>query len=631
MYFFASQIQMTLKTLIESTSLTKYYGEMPLFEDISFSITEGQKVALIARNGTGKSTLLNILSSRESADAGSVLLHPGITIGYLTQEPEFEDEHTILEAIFRVDNPLAKTVKAYEQALLSEDTKLLQFAMDEMERNKAWDYEVRAKQILTNLKITRFKQKIKELSGGQKKRLALAAVLISEPELLIFDEPTNHLDLDMIEWLEDYLKRAKCTLFMVTHDRYFLDRVCNEIVELENNTIFTYKGNYSYFLEKRDERMELRRLEVEKAKNLLRKEEEWMRRMPKARSTKAKYRIDKFYDLKDTASQNLRDQSVQFNVGTSRLGTKILEMKNVSKSFDELVLLKDFNYKFNRLEKVGVVGENGTGKSTFVNILTGNLAPDSGTLDQGETVSYGYFRQDGLNVDESKKVLEVITDISEKITMGGGHEITPMQYLNHFMFPPAMHNVLVSKLSGGEKRRLYLMTVLMKNPNFLILDEPTNDLDILTLDILEDYLADFQGCLIVVSHDRYFMDRIVDHLFVFQGDGLIKDFPGNYTQYRTQQVAQEKAEKKREKVTSAPRIKETNATKQKLTFKEKREFEQIEQEISKLEEEKSDIEDFLNSGSTDSEELTEKSIRIQKIMDLLEEKEMRWLELSELA
>ncbi len=604
---------------------------MPLFEDISFTISEGQKVALIARNGTGKSTLLNILCNRDGADSGEVKIHPETSMGYLTQEPEFDEENTVLEAVFLNDNPLAQTVSNYERALLQADSAELQKAMDDMEQKKAWDYELRAKQILTNLKITRFDQPVKELSGGQKKRLALATVLISEPDMLIFDEPTNHLDLDMVEWLEDYLKRAKSTLLMVTHDRYFLDRVCNEIIELEDNTIFTYKGNYTYFLEKREERHELLRLEVEKAKNQLRKEQEWMRRMPKARSTKAKYRIDNFYSLKERASQNLQDKTVRLNAISTRLGTKILELDKVSKAYGDLVLLDQFTYKFNRFEKVGIVGENGTGKSTFLNILTESIQPDSGTIDKGETVNYGYFRQDGLVVDESKKVIDVITDIAEKITLGDGNTITPMQYLNHFMFPPAMHGVFVSKLSGGEKRRLYLMTVLMQNPNFLILDEPTNDLDILTLDLLEEYLGNFSGCLIVVSHDRYFVDSIVDHLFVFKGNGDVKDFPGTYTQYRNYINKLRQEEKKKEKPEALVKEKPKQTGKRKLSFNEKREFEQLEEEISNLEEEKSALESALNSGALDSEELTEKSIRIQEIMDILEEKEMRWLELSELA
>jgi ABC transport system ATP-binding/permease protein len=521
--------------LIEVKDLSKYWGEILLFETINFTLEDNSRMALIARNGTGKTSLLNILTGLDIADEGSVNVMPEVTIGYLKQDIEFDPDLTVVDTLFDVKNKIAAIVREYEEAIESNDPDTIQKAIDAMDVAEAWDYEVRIKQVLTKLKIPRFDQKVGQLSGGQKKRLALAVILISEPNLMILDEPTNHLDLDMIEWLEEYLQRMSAALFMVTHDRYFLDRVCNQIIELEDQTIYTYQGNYSYFLKKREERIEVMKAEVEKAQNLLRTEQDWMNRMPKARSHKAKYRIDNYYNLKEKASQRFSENEVDIRVKSSRMGKKVIELKHISKSFGDVKILEDFSYTFSRFEKLGIVGENGTGKSTFLNILTGALRADSGSIDTGETINIGYFRQDGMTFSADKKVLEVITDISENIELGDGFKVTPAQYLNHFLFPNSMHHTLVSKLSGGEKRRLYLMTVLIKNPNFLILDEPTNDLDIMTLGILESYLLEFQGSLIVVSHDRYFMDSVVDHLFIFEGQTVIKDYPGNYTEYRQKQ------------------------------------------------------------------------------------------------
>ncbi len=613
-------------------NLTHHWGDIRLFDNLNFGISEGQKVGLIARNGTGKTTLLNILASKLIADEGDVTYRKDIRVGYLSQLPELNDQNTVLEEIFSSDNPEVVAIKAYEEALSSGNQTELGNLIEELDKLNAWDYESRIKQILSQLKITNFDQPIHQLSGGQQKRVALANILINEPDFLILDEPTNHLDLEMIEWLEDYLKRSKATLMMVTHDRYFLDRVCNEIYELADRTLYYYKGNYNYFLEKREERILTQNAQIEKAKNLLKKEQDWMNRMPQARATKAKYRIDAFHELKQKANSGTTEQSMNLDIKATRLGKKIINFHSVSKSFDDLKIMDDFNYKFAQGEKVGIIGKNGTGKSTFLNILTGKLSPDSGEIEQGETVVTGFYRQDGMQIDDNKKVIDVISEISEHITLGSGNSMSPAQFLRHFLFTNEMHHVLVEKLSGGEKKRLYLMTVLMNNPNFLILDEPTNDLDIFTLNLLEEYLQNFSGCVIIVSHDRYFMDKIVDHMFVFEGNGVIKDFPGNYSIYSDHQKKEEKKARKLEKEKKEPA--KTQAPKEKprkLSFKEKKEMEQLETEMDALNTEKSDIENELNSGITDTSLLTEKSKRLSEIMDLLDEKEMRWLELSEIG
>ncbi|MGQ1784082.1 MULTISPECIES: ABC-F family ATP-binding cassette domain-containing protein [unclassified Saccharicrinis] len=612
-------------------NLTHHWGDIRLFDNLTFGVSEGQKIGLIARNGTGKTTLLNILAHVLPNESGQVTYRKGISVGYLPQIPVLNDGHSVIEEIFASDNPQVLAIKAYEKALADENHEELGKLIEELDKLGAWDFESRIKQILTELKITNFDQQISQLSGGQKKRVALANLLINEPQFIILDEPTNHLDLEMIEWLETYLERSKCTLMMVTHDRYFLDRVCNEIIELADQTLYTYKGNYPFFLEKREERIQSHNAQVEKAKNLLKTEQEWMNRMPQARATKAKYRIDAFHDLKKKAHSGMQEQSMNLDIQSARLGKKIIECHNVSKAFDDLKILDDFNYKFAQGEKVGIIGKNGTGKTTFLNTITGALEPDSGYLETGETVVVGYYRQSGMNIDPTKRVLDVISDISEHITLGSGNSMSPAQFLRHFMFGNEMHHVLVDKLSGGEKKRLYLMTVLMTNPNFLILDEPTNDLDIFTLNLLEEYLQNFKGCVVIVSHDRYFMDKIVDHLFIFEGQGVIKDFPGNYSIYHDHKIELEKESKKVEKIKKEPSKPAPAKEKpKKLSFKEKMEMEQLEQDMETLNNEKADIEEALNSGTLDAEMLTEKSKRISEVINLLDEKEMRWLELSEI-
>ncbi len=613
-------------------NLTHHWGDIQLFNDLTFGVSEGQKIGLIARNGTGKTTLLNILAHVLPAEDGQVTYRKGISIGYLPQIPSLNDKNTVIEEIFASDNPQVIAIKAYEKALTDENHEELGHLIEELDKLNAWDFESRIKQILTELKITNFDQQINQLSGGQKKRVALANILINEPQFLILDEPTNHLDLEMIEWLEAYLDRSKCTLMMVTHDRYFLDRVCNEIIELADQAIYHYKGNYQLFLEKREERIQTHNAQIEKAKNLLKKEQDWMNKMPQARATKAKYRIDAFHDLKKKANGGIVDQNINLDIQSARLGKKIIECHNVNKAFDDLKILDDFNYKFAQGEKVGIIGKNGTGKTTFLNTITGALPPDSGYLETGETVVVGYYRQSGMNIDSSKRLLDVISDISEHITLGSGNSMSPAQFLRHFLFTNEMHHVLVDKLSGGEKKRLYLMTILMTNPNFLILDEPTNDLDIFTLNLLEEYLQNFKGCVVIVSHDRYFMDKIVDHLFIFEGQGIIKDFPGNYTIYHDHKLEEEKQLKKVEKAQKEPAkpapVKEKP---RKLTFKEKKEMEQLEQDLENLNSEKENIEAELNSGTLDTQALTDKAKRLNVIMELLDEKEMQWLELSEVG
>ncbi len=590
---------------LDVQNLTKSFGAQVLFKDISFSIAEGQHVGLVAQNGTGKSTLLSILTGKEGYDSGSIIYRNDLRVGMLEQSPHFDPEESVLDACFNHEGNPERLLKA--------------------------------KQILTMLKLYDLDQPMGQLSGGQQKRVALANVLILEPDFLILDEPTNHLDLEMIEWLEGYLSRGNKTIFMVTHDRYFLDNVCNTILELDNNTIYTYRGNYSYYLEKRQERIDNTRAEIARANNLYRTELEWMRRMPQARGHKARYREEAFYELEAKAKQRIEERQVRLKSSSVYIGSKIFECQYVSKRFDDKIILNDFYYNFSRFEKMGIVGNNGTGKSTFVKMLLGEVAPDSGKFDIGETVRFGYFSQEGLKFRDDQKVIDIITDIADYIDLGGGKNMTASQFLNYFLFSPEQQHNYVYKLSGGEKRKLYLCTVLMKNPNFLVLDEPTNDLDIQTLQILEEYLQDFPGCVIVVSHDRYFMDKVVDHLLVFKGEGEIQDFPGNYTQFRDYQKMKSKEEEQQKPTkNSSPTANEQkkdyrNNTKRKMSFKEKREYEQLSDKIAQLEEEKQQLEEELCSGNLSVDELTEKSKRLPILKEELDELELRWLELAELA
>lgn len=602
---------------LDVQNLTKRFGAEVLFDKISFSIAEGQKVGLVARNGTGKSTLMSVLMDKEGHESGDIIYRRDLKVGYLEQSPKFDPEESVLEACFNHEDDPEKVLKA--------------------------------KQILTQLHITNMDQPMGQLSGGQQKRVALANVLIDEPDFLMLDEPTNHLDLEMIEWLEGYLNRGNKTIFMVTHDRFFLDKVCNTILELDDKTIYTYRGNYAYYLEKRQERMDNLRAEIQHSKNLYRRELDWMRRQPQARGHKAKYREDAFYELEKVAKQRIEDRQVRLKASTVYIGSKIFECQYVSKAFDDRgkkkVILDNFYYNFARFEKMGIVGNNGTGKSTFIKMLLGEVQPDSGKFDIGETVRFGYFSQEGLKFREDQKVIDVITEIADYIDLGNGKHMTVSQFLQFFLFTPEEQHNYVYKLSGGEKRKLYLCTVLMRNPNFLVLDEPTNDLDIQTLQVLEEYLQDFAGCVIVVSHDRYFMDKVVDHLLVFKGEGEIQDFPGNYTQYRDWSRLQEKDEAEKAAATAKSAGNNNTAAndgagtakrdanfenKRKMSYKEKREYEQLTQEIEKLTDEQKKLEEALCSGTLSVEELTEKSKRLPEIKDELDEKEMRWLELSEM-
>lgn len=619
---------------LQIEGLSKRFGDLELFSGISFTVEERKRIGLIARNGKGKSTLLKIVAGDEPADDGKITLRNGLRVGYLEQEPDFDGNLTVIEACLQRNSEKAQLIARYEQAMQAGDTAALQPLMEEMDRLDAWDYEHRAKQVLDKLKITRFNQPVRELSGGQKKRIALAAVLIEQPDLMILDEPTNHLDMAMVEWLEEYLSRLSGSLLMVTHDRYFLDNVCNEIIEIDDNTIYRYKGNYSYFLQRREERLQNKAAETARARNLLRKELDWMRRQPQARAHKAKYRIDAFYKLEEKAAAMRDDSKVSLEVKAQYIGNKIFVMKALSKAFPGKVITKDFYYTFARYEKLGIVGNNGTGKSTFIKMLLGKVPQDSGTIEVGETVKWGYYSQDGLAFNEQMKVIDVVKNIAEVIPVGN-KMYTASQFLQHFLFAPEKQYSYVYKLCGGEKRRLYLCTVLMSNPNFLVLDEPTNDLDIETLQVLEEYLSEFKGCVIVVSHDRYFMDKVVDHIFVFNGDGDIKDFPGNYTEYRDwrdeeRATAAKEAAAQAAKTTPAKQSHRTEE-KRKLTFKEKREYEALETEIFQLEEEKAAIEEAMSSGTLSTADLLEKSARIQQVLELIDEKTMRWLELSEYA
>ena len=615
---------------LQVENLTKSFGDLVLFDKISFGIAQGQRIGLIAKNGSGKTTLLNILAGKEGYDEGTITFRRDLRVGYLEQAPSYPAGLTVLEACFHHGNSTVELIKEYEECMETPGNPGLEELLGRMEHEKAWDYERKAKQILSQLKIRDFNQKVEHLSGGQLKRVALANVLITEPDLLILDEPTNHLDLDMTEWLEEYLNRGNLSLLMVTHDRYFLDRVCSEIIEIDNRQLYSYKGNYSYYLEKRQERIDATNAEIARANNLYRTELEWMRRMPQARGHKARYREEAFYDLEKVAKQRTYDSNVKLDVKASYIGSKIFEADHLCKSFGSLKILDDFSYIFARYEKMGIVGNNGTGKSTFIKILMGLEKVDSGTLDIGETVRFGYYSQDGLQFDEQMKVIDVITAIAEVIELGNGKRLTASQFLQHFLFTPETQHSYVYKLSGGERRRLYLCTVLMKNPNFLVLDEPTNDLDIVTLQVLEEYLKNFKGCVIVVSHDRYFMDKVVDHLLVFKGQGDIRDFPGNYSDYRDWKLAraehEKEAAKPKEEKTQRVRLND----KRRLTFKERKEMEQLETEIATLEDEKKSIEEALCSGTLSVDELTEKSKRLPLLNDELDEKSMRWLELSEI-
>ncbi len=635
--------------LLSVEGLSKSYGEKQLFKDLTFGIAQGEKVALVARNGTGKSTLLRILCSKDTADIGRVVFRKDLRISFLDQNPSFNEELSIIDAVLLAENEITLAIKRYEKVIDEQtdemdeaQSKELEQAMAQMDKTNAWAYEVRVKQVLDKLGLIKLNQQLKTLSGGQKKRVALAKVLIEEPDLLIMDEPTNHLDVDMIEWLEEYLENKDLSLFLVTHDRYFLDNVCNKIIELDNQKLYTYQGNYSYFLEKKSEREFNSAREVDKAQNLMRKELEWIRRMPKARGTKSKSRVDAFYDLKEKATEKRQINDMELNVKMSRIGGKVIEMKKVYKSYDDFKILKGFDYTFKTGERIGIVGKNGIGKTTFLNLITGKEEPDSGKINVGETIVFGYYSQAGLTLKEDKRVIEVVKDnIAEVISLGDGSKVSASQFLTLFQFPPEMQYTYVSKLSGGEKRRLFLLTVLVKNPNFLILDEPTNDLDLLTLQTLEEFLIHFKGCLVVVSHDRYFMDKLVDHLFVFEGDGEVKDFSGNYREWREQVTEDELALKKKqkqllsdqknEKLTEESNSINSNQAKlKKKSFKEKYEFEQLQIEIANLEKEKQDLNEKLAASNGSHEEIMAWSKRIGEVALAIDEKELRWLALSEM-
>lgn len=630
--------------LLDIQHLTKRFGALELFTDISFSVAEGQKVGLIAHNGAGKSTLLSILAGHEDYEEGNIVMRRDAHIAILEQQPVFDPETTVIDACFNRAGELSALISKYEQCLATPGNPGLNELIEEMERHQAWDFELRAKQILSKLQIPDYTQRVSELSGGQLKRVALANVLLADADLLVLDEPTNHLDLDMIEWLESYLQRTTKALLMVTHDRYFLDNVCENILELDDMGLYTYTGNYEYYLEKREQRISATNANIARANNLYRKELDWMRRMPCARGTKARYRKEAFYELEKRAKQRREERVARLEVKSGYIGSKIFEAEYVSKSFSardnkgnqtEKVILKDFYYNFSRYEKMGIVGANGTGKSTFIKLLLGLQKPDSGRFVVGETVRFGYFSQDGIQFDEQDKVIDAVRKHAEFIDLGGGRHLTAMQFLGHFLFPPSRQQDYIYKLSGGEKRRLQLCTVLMKNPNFLVLDEPTNDLDIATLQILEEYLQDFKGCVIVVSHDRYFMDKVVDHLLVFKGEGEIDDFPGNYSEYRewkSLREQEEQQERELHKKESATTKQNTwgGEKKRNLSFKEKQEMQQLEADIEKLEAEKAEIESALCSGTLSVDDLTEKSKRLPVLSEELDTKSMRWLELSEI-
>ena len=610
-------------------NISKSYGELSLFENLSFSIHKDQKIAFVAKNGTGKTTILNILSGKDTPDSGQIIYRKDLRTTFLSQEPVLDQSLTVEETILKSDNPILNVIKTYHQALEnSEDSKLYQTAFDDMERYQAWDYETQYTQILFKLKLVDLDQKVSELSGGQQKRLALANTLLSKPDLLILDEPTNHLDLEMIEWLEAFFAKENITLFMVTHDRYFLERVCSEIIELDEGCIYNYKGNYSYYLEKKEERIEREAIETNKSKQLFKKELGWMRRQPKARTTKSKSRIDDFYEIKERASKRRNDHEIQLEINMERLGSKILEIYKVSKAFDEKLILDKFEYVFQRGERIGIIGKNGTGKSTFLNMITGGLQPDSGKIIQGETIKFGYYTQDGIKAKPMQKVIDVVRDYGNYIPLMKGKQISAQQLLERFLFSRKKQYDFVEKLSGGERKRLYLCTVLIQNPNFLILDEPTNDLDIVTLNVLENFLLDFPGCLLVVSHDRYFMDKIVDHLFVFRGEGMVEDFPGNYSDFRTYEDSTSVSSEPKKIATTNKEI-TPKQSQTKLSFNEQKELKNLESKLKSLEFDKKEIESqfLVEDISIDTIEML--STNLKKVLQVIEDKELRWLELNE--
>ena len=617
-----------MASYLQIENLTKSYGDRILFDTITFGVNEGDKIGVIAKNGTGKSTLLKIISGEESADDGKITFRNDLRVGILDQMPEFSTDATVLDSCLLDNSKTAQIIAKYEHALKNGDSNEINQAISLMDNANAWDYEDKLKQLLTQLKIHDLTAKIGTLSGGQRKRVAIARLILENPDLIILDEPTNHLDIEIIEWLENYLTRSRVTLLMVTHDRYFLDRICNKIIEIDNKQIYTYEGNYDYYLRRRKERIEAMATELAKVKNTLRREQEWMSRQPQARAGKAKYRIDSFYDLKKRSQVDLFERNVNLEVRSSYIGSKIFEAEAISKKFGDKVILDDFTYTFTRYEKLGIIGNNGAGKSTFIKMLQGIVPADSGDWNVGETVRFGYYSQDGIEFDENKKVIDAITEIAEDVVINGDVHYSPMQFLNHFLFTPADQQKYIHTLSGGERCRLHLAAVLMRSPNFLILDEPTNDLDIVTLGILEEYLCNFKGCVIVISHDRYFLDNIVDHLFVFEGNGIVKDFPGNYSDYRKwrEEFIKEnkEIEKPKEKVIEKPKT-ERQA---KMTFKERKEFEQLTIEIEQLTAEKDSLDTLFNSGE-EILDIIEKSARYNELKEILDEKEMRWLELSE--
>ena len=627
-------MQTMAASYLQIENLTKSYGDRLLFGDVTFGVYEGDKIGIIAKNGTGKSTLLNIIAGREVPDSGNVIFRNNLRVGILEQTPKFTSGTNVIEACLRDDTPTCKAIARYEEALSSGDEQSITEAIHLMDSTGSWEYEDRVKQLLSQLGLTDLTAITDHMSGGQSKRLALARVILSEPELIILDEPTNHLDIQIIEWLEEYLQRSRVTLLMVTHDRYFLDRVTNKIIEIDNERIFTYNGNYDYYLRRRQERIEAMEAEMAKIKNTLRKETEWMRRQPQARAGKAQYRIDAYHALnhrkQELHSANTQKDSVELNVKSSYIGSKIFEAEHISKSFGDKVILKDFSYTFARYERVGIIGPNGAGKSTFIKMLQGIISPDAGVWNVGETVKFGYYSQDGIQLPHGKRVIDAITDIAEEIVVNGDTHYSPMQFLNHFLFSPADQQKYVETLSGGERARLHLAAILMNSPNFLILDEPTNDLDIVTLGLLEEYLTGFKGCLIVVSHDRFFLDSIVDHLFVLEGDGEVRDFPGSYSEYRAWTREQEKSPINQDKSTTSKNTtrpqRERNANK--MTFKERKEFEILTEEIDSMTKEKEELDQIFNSGEN-IDNIVELSAKYQEICDKLDEKELRWLELSE--
>jgi ATP-binding cassette subfamily F protein uup len=617
-----------MPSILQFESVSKYIGELVLFENVNFVLNQGEKSALIGLNGTGKTSLLQLVTGKDNPDRGIIKIASGIKIGYLPQDPVFPPEFSVIEALFNSENESIRCIKEYEESLFSGVIASIERQSAEMDRLRLWDYENRIKQMLTQLDLTNFHQKIGELSGGQLKRVALASTLLNEPDLLLLDEPTNHLDLPVIEWLESYIRRTPASLLLVTHDRYFLDRICTVMLEIDQREVIRYEGNYSRFVEQREKRIALQEMEVERAKNLLRKEEDWMSRMPKARGTKAKYRIDNYYRLRKKSEERRDDQSMRINIKESRIGSKILAVKNLNFLWDNKYYLKNFTYTFSRFEKIGILGKNGSGKTTLLETLTGKLIPESGSVEWGETIRIGYFKQEGIRFDENKKIIEALTEVAETVQVGDGSVITVSQFLSYFLFPYNRQYDYIYKLSGGEKRRLYLCQILMQNPNFLILDEPTNDLDIASLQVLEEYLSDFNGCVLIVSHDRYFMDNIADHLFIYGNEGEIKDFPGNYSAYSEWKSQEIKTQLSRKEKPKHEKVKQQPA-KSRLTFIEKKELEQLEKEIGQLEQEKEALEKALSSGKLQPEELHKSSVRIGEIIAALNVKSDRWLELSE--